>query len=127
MRTARIGPDLRLSASRLTCVNSGKILAAERLGRQVSPNFAQVKVIFSSWSTCLSNDQLLFNVSSYPLSLHLPLTKNSQLALLSLLSGRVSLLTVNKELFSTWFISTCKIAAAYVKSLTALHRSKSET
>ena len=99
-------------------MNSGKILAAEGLGWQVSP-----KVIFSSWSACLFNDQLFFNMSSYPLSsympftclhLYLPLTKNARLALLSILSGRVSLLTVNKELFYTWFISTCKIAAAYL-------------
>lgn len=89
-------------------MNSGKILAAEGLGCQVSP-----KVIFSSWSACLFNDQLFFNMSSYPLSsympftclhLYLPLAKNAQLALLSLLSGRGSLLTVNKELFYTWFI-----------------------
>ena len=78
-------------------MNSGKLLAAEKVGRQVSPNLHK--------STCLSNDQLLFNVSSsYPLSFYLPLTKNAQLALLSLLSGRVSLLTGNKKLFYTWFI-----------------------
>lgn len=88
-------------------------------------------MIFSSRSAGLSNEQLLFNMSSYPLSSHmpftclhfyLPLTKNAWLALLSILSGRVSLLTVNKELFYTWFISTCKIAAAYVTNSSSWER-----
>lgn len=110
-------------------MNSRKILAAEGLGCQVSP-----KVIFSSWSACLFNDQLFFNMSSYPLSsympftclhFYLPLTKNARLALLSILSGRVSLLTVNKELFYT--CSFQLVRSQRHMSVTALHGNKSGT